>query len=348
MTEPILRINTRQYGVTEEDIAAFFDGCEIKQMFISKLGQFAFVEFTDEENVAKAMEKNGEKLKKQKTKMFRQDATKWAKLEAVAAAEESIAQEPASAESHLVVLKFLKHDTTVEAINEIFEELDVLHVHLIHDSYKRKGALAILEFAAEEDQKKALEKNKTVVDGRSLKVEALEHEVLVRVLDSLNAEVDPDYILIKVMGMSFQATQEDIDELFEGVEEEERFVPKSLEGESVGIIFAAFSSKVDAAELILKHRQWVCNRPVSMIRGHADELRALTAGCIVTGRRVLQSNNRNNNTRFNIKRRRDGGGRRGRGGRWQRPQKTITREDLDAEMDSYKKSGAGGAEGSTS
>lgn len=350
VSEPIVRINTRQYGVTEVDLEAFLDGCEIKQTFISKLGCFAFVEFTDEENAKKAMEKNGEKLNKVKTKIFRIEnaRTTWSKLEALDASENTFAEEPESADSHLVVIKFLQYLTTAEDIAAIFD--DALHVHMVHDSYKHKGSLAIVEFAEEEQQTAALAKHKTRDDsiGRVLNITKIEQEALVRVLDALNVVADPGYIYIKITGIAFDATDEEVEELFEGINAEERYMLKSLEDETVGIMFAAFSSKLQAAELILKHRTWVCGRPVSMQKGHPDELKALTAGSIVFGRKVgHQNKGGRGHGRFHVKRKFGNWGGRGRGRGRRQQRQTPSRESLDAEMDNYKKS-AGGAEGSTS
>lgn len=352
VVQPIVRINTRQYGVTEDDLQTFFAECKIERMFVPKSGQFAFVEFTDLENAEKAKEKNGEKLGRCKTKIFSQSSLQWTKAETVDAIENTVAQTPASAESHLVVLKYLPYEATVEEVTAIFDEQEVLHVHLVHETFRKRGSLAIIEFEKEEDQKAALEKNKTKgPNGRHLNISALEQEALVRVLDVLNAEVDPDYILVKVTGISYDAKEADIDELFEGVEAEERFLVKTLENENIGILFAAFSSKEDAAELLLRNNEWVSGRPVQMVRGHAEGLTCLTAAAIVQGRSIFQQrryDNRQNNSRFNIKRKFRGGGRGRRFNNRRQERQAPTKESLDAEMDSYKKSGTGGAEGSTS
>jgi len=240
---------------------------------------------------------------------------------------------------------------------EFYKDFEVLAIHMVWDHIGRLTANAFLEFATEEEQKKALEAVKKV-DDRG-KPQPFEHENLANMLSTLYPMIPDQAIVVKMVRLSNSVTEEDVITFFDGMNITGVYLSKNWSGKVTGTGFVAFGSYEDAFRALSKTgstMQSSTSVGVVITRRQSVQLFASSRGEIMATLPSLfigVKRNDRNHRRYSYRGHGGRGGYRGSRGGFRRRSRSrgrkrnrdseitgqpVLKEDLDTEMDLYRHS----------
>ncbi|XP_043530409.1 G-rich sequence factor 1 [Chiloscyllium plagiosum] len=150
-------------------------------------------------------------------------------------------------------------------------------VHFLCSRGGKPSGEAIIELQSAEDVKKALEKHKKYLGQRYIEVFELNNNdvsVLLKRLHSSENELT-DGRVVRLRGLPFSCTVEDITQFFAGLEivEDGVTITRDHRGRNTGDAFVQFVSQEVAEQALTKDRQIIGSRYIEIFRSTKNDLR---------------------------------------------------------------------------
>ncbi|XP_029115462.1 heterogeneous nuclear ribonucleoprotein F-like [Scleropages formosus] len=290
------------WSCTAEDLS-FFSECKIHggvngiHMIHNKHGQpsgKAFIELQCKEDVRRALRKNMHYLGHRYVEV--QEVTDSDAENIVKAS----VQLPAA--DGVVKLRGLPFSCTVEDIVHFFEGLDIVGggVTLVFDAHGRNTGIAYVEFASQEMADQALQKDRERIGSRYIEIFPSRKSAIqshfrsqrVSLTDYFNSEQvsdsdaeglpkAPEQLptnggVVKIQGLPYSATEEDVIQFFAGLDIAEDGVTLVFDrkGRSTGIAYVEFTSQEMAAQALEKHRETMGSRYIEVFPSKKSGIRS--------------------------------------------------------------------------
>lgn len=320
----IVKLQGLPWEATDDDIVEFFEGLDIVEdgVYIAKtsVGRasgHAFVEFIDNDNASAALDKDKENMGHRYIEIFK--STEEARDEAIAVPERVFDMSNSDVNENATVIRMrgLPYSITEEEVKEFFSPVKVSKVHIILDHMERASGEGYVVFKKPGQGEASMEKHKSDMGGRYIELFRSTPQELAIMLARLNPDVDDDNFLVKMRGLPYSATEEEVMEFFDNASSlvKVHFI-SDMNGRASGQAFAEFDNDDARDTAMEKNNENLGSRYVELFEATVGELKA-------TLRRPSNAS-------------RKGNWRRGKGKRKEK-KTALTRDDLDSEMDAYQK-----------
>ncbi|XP_067902729.1 G-rich sequence factor 1-like [Heterodontus francisci] len=190
---------------------------------------------------------------------------------------------PLEMESNVFVVRArgLPWSCSAEDVLEFFSDCDVVNgvkgVHFLCSRGGKPSGEAIIELKSAEDIKKALEKDRKYMGQRYIEVFELSNsdvDILLKRLHSSEKELT-DGSVVRLRGLPFSCTTEDIHNFFAGLEivEDGVTITTDHRGRNTGDAFVQFSSQEIAEQALAKDREMIGSRYIEIFRSNKNDFR---------------------------------------------------------------------------
>lgn len=322
----IVKLQGLPWEATDDDVVEFFEGLDIvtggvyiEKTCVGRASGNAYVEFVDNDNASAALEKDRENMGKRYIEIFK--STEEARDEAVAVPQKVFDMSTSEVDENATVIRMrgLPYSITEEEITEFFSPIKISKIYICRDHLERASGEGFIVFEKPGQGVKAMEKNKSEMGERYIELFPATPLELAIMLDRLNPDVNDDNFIIKMRGLPYSATEEEVMEFFDN---DSSLVKVHLitdrNGRPSGQAFAEFNDE-DARETAMgKNKEHLGSRYVELFKATVMQLKA-----------HLRHPERHAPRPF-----------RGKGKRRENKHKSkplVTRHDLDCEMDAYQK-----------
>jgi RNA recognition motif-containing protein len=324
----IVRLRGLPWEATEENIVNFFGGLDIVEggIFIAKtsVGRASgegFVEFVDSVNAQAGLEKNKEKIAHRYIEIFKSNAEARDMAANIPQMVFDISNSTVDQNSTVIRMRGLPWTTTEKDVKDFFAPVEVSVVHIISDHMERASGQGYVEFSSEEEGEEAMKKHKSDMGGRYIELFKSTPDELSLILARLNPDVQEGSHFVKMRGLPYSASEDEVLEFFGLAEEliKVHFI-QDMNGRPSGEAFAEFTTEESATLALEKNRENLGNRYIELFNATVNELKATLRRPANYGRRGWSRRGRNQNSRSTGQ-----------------PKPVYTKADLDAEMDLYQK-----------
>lgn len=181
--------------------------------------------------------------------------------------------------NHVVMMRGLPYDATIEDINKFFgDEFAIVDngIVLPLDSSGRASGQAFVQFACAEDVEKALKKNREHMGHRYIEIFESSPEDVVRSQEEkteIKARMMNDNV-VRLRGLPYDATKDDIVNFFGNefdIVEDGILLPIGSDGRSSGQAFVQFTNSADAAKALTKNRQNIGWRYIEVFESSMED-----------------------------------------------------------------------------
>jgi len=225
--------------------------------------------------------------------------------------------------STVIRMRGLPWSTTEDDVKTFFAPIIPSAVHIIFDHMERASGQGYVELSSAEDGRKAMKKQKSDMGGRYIELFTSTPTELSLILARLNPDVQDNSYLVKMRGLPYSASRDQVLEFFEHPAEllKVHFV-QDMNGRPSGEAFAEFSSEESQKVALEKNKKDLGSRYIELFKSTPSELKATLRRPANYGRRGWGQRRKGSRGGFT------------RGGS---TKKAYSKQDLDAEMDLYQK-----------
>ncbi|XP_041056245.1 G-rich sequence factor 1 [Carcharodon carcharias] len=190
---------------------------------------------------------------------------------------------PVEMESNVFVVRArgLPWSSSAEDVLGFFSDCGVVDgvkgVHFLCSRGGKPSGEAIIELKSADDMKKALEKHRKYLGQRYIEVFELSNNdvnTLLKRLHSSEKELT-DGCVVRLRGLPFSCTAEDVAHFFAGLEivEDGVTITRDYRGRNTGDAFVQFASQEVAEQALTKDRQMMGSRYIEIFRSTKNDLR---------------------------------------------------------------------------
>ncbi|KAJ8424745.1 hypothetical protein Cgig2_013526 [Carnegiea gigantea] len=305
---PVVRLRGLPFDCTEADIAEFLRGLDIVDvLFVHKGGRFtgeAYCVLGYPMQVDFALQRNRQNIGRRYVEVFRSKRHEYYKAIAgeVADAQSGSPHRGARAKSHderkdllehtgILRLRGLPYSARREDIKNFFKDF-VLEDDVIHITYNSAGkpsGEAFVEFSSPDDSKAAMVKDNMTLGSRYIELFPATREEMDEAIVKgrpPNPDEDPNEPvkhtgILRLRGLPFSATEEDIVEFFNGfvLSKDSVHITFNADGRATGEAFVEFASAEDSEAAMEKDRKTLGSRYIELFPSSQEELNeALSKG----------------------------------------------------------------------
>ncbi|KAK9692355.1 hypothetical protein RND81_09G258600 [Saponaria officinalis] len=302
---PVVRLRGLPFDCTEADIVDFFSGLDIVDiLFLHKGGRFsgeAFCVLGYPTQVDFALQRNKQNIGRRYVEVFRSKRHDYYKAIAyeVSDTQSGSPRRGSRARSHdegkdllehtgILRLRGLPFSARRDDIKKFFKDFVLADdvIHITYNSSGRPSGDAFVEFASAEDSKSAMAKDKMTLGSRYVELFPATREEMDEAIaggrpnDDVNEPVKHTGI-IKMRGLPFSATKEDVTEFFNGfvLKEDSIHITFNPNGRPTGEAFVEFASVEDSEAAMEKDRKTLGSRYIELFASSQEELsEALSKG----------------------------------------------------------------------
>ncbi|KAL9248376.1 hypothetical protein vseg_021704 [Gypsophila vaccaria] len=304
---PAVRLRGLPFDCTETDIIDFFSGLDIVDiLFLHKGGRFsgeAFCVLGYPTQVDFALQRNKQNIGRRYVEVFRSKRHDYYKAIAdeISDIQSDSPRRGSRARSYdegkdllehtgILRLRGLPFSAGSEDIKNFFNEFAVSDdaIHITYNSDGRPSGDAFVEFANPKDSKAAMVKDKMTLGSRYVELFPATREEMDEVIDGGRGRQSEDVNeplkhtgIIKMRGMPFSATKEDVTEFFNGfvIKEDSIHITFNSDGRPTGEAFVEFASVEDSEAAMEKDRKTLGSRYIELFPSSQEELsEALSKG----------------------------------------------------------------------
>jgi len=280
----IVKLRGLPYEATKDNIVQFFDGLNIKEgedgIFIAKtsVGRASgdgYVEFVDNANAKLALERNKAKIYHRFINIFKSDNKQRAAAVSAPRVVYDISKTNVDPNSIVVRLKGLPWTTKEKDIRDFFDPIELHKVHIIPDHLDRASGEGYVEFKEVSQCEEAMKKDKNEMEGRYVELFKSTPTELAFSLARLNPDVSPDSFLVRMRGLPFDSSENDVKNFFDNAPELKKvhFI-QDVNGRASGVAYAEFTT-TEAVEVALeKNKEHIGTRYVELFRSSLTEMTA--------------------------------------------------------------------------
>jgi len=175
----------------------------------------------------------------------------------------------------VIRMRGLAWNTTVEDIRKFFDERQILTIHVVPGSHGRTSGEAMVEFGSEPDLEISLKKDTCLLNKRAVELSIGSPRELDRSLGRRplpKVPSNPMSFVIRMRGVPYTATVEDIEDFFGELHPLAIHIPKDEFGRPSGDAFVEFEEHDDGFAATYKHRETLGNRYIEIFQSTIKEL----------------------------------------------------------------------------
>ncbi|XP_071340023.1 G-rich sequence factor 1 [Trachinotus anak] len=185
--------------------------------------------------------------------------------------------EPEKKEVYIVQVKGIPWSCSAQDLLQFFSECRIRDgvngIHLTVDRLGRPSGRAFIEMEHEADVSKALEKHRQYLGQRYLEVYEVTNRDAETILKKA-VQPPPDSPVVRLRGLPFTCTEDDIVQFFSGLEIMENGITIVTDhrGRRSGEAFVQFSSQESADEALQRDREVIGNRYIEVFPSRSEDI----------------------------------------------------------------------------
>ncbi|XP_052448243.1 G-rich sequence factor 1-like isoform X1 [Carassius gibelio] len=189
-------------------------------------------------------------------------------------------EEPHSKEVFIIQARGFPYSCTAEDLMNFFSDCrirgGVEGIHIIHNRNGRSTGRAFIELEHEEDICKALDLHKHYLGQRFVEVYEVTKKDAEAILNTKQQFTESDEV-VRLRGLPFSCTEEDIIQFFSGLEivEDGVTIVLNRKGRNSGDAFVHFATKEMAEKALKKDREVMGNRYIEIYPSRKNEFQVL-------------------------------------------------------------------------
>ncbi|KAH9605814.1 hypothetical protein KSS87_020408 [Heliosperma pusillum] len=296
---PVVRLRGLPFDCTEADISDFFRGLDIVDiLLVHKGGRFsgeAFCVLSYPTQVDFALQRNKQNIGRRYVEVFRSKKHEYYKAISyeVSDGQSGSPRRSSRARSYdegkdllehtgILRLRGLPFSAKKQDIKTFFKDFDLADdvIHITFNSAGRPSGDAFVKFASPEDSKAAMVKDKMTLGSRYIELfPAPQEEMDEAISAGRSHEDDPNEPvkhtgILKLRGLPFSATKEDVTEFFNKfvLAEDSIHITFNSNGRPTGEAFVEFASIEDAEAAMEKDRKTLGSRYIELFASSQEEL----------------------------------------------------------------------------
>ncbi|KAL9234778.1 hypothetical protein vseg_009606 [Gypsophila vaccaria] len=297
---PVVRLRGLPFGCTEADISDFLRGLDIVDiLLVHKGGRFsgeAFCVLSYPTQVDFALQRNKQNIGRRYVEVFRSKKHDYYKAIACEVSDGQIASSPrrgSRARSYdegkdllehtgILRLRGLPYSVRKQDIKNFFKDFTLADddVHVIYNSAGRPSGDAFVKFASPQDSKRAMVKDRKTLGSRyvelfpAMQEEMDEATAVRRPNEDDNNEPVKHTGILKLRGLPFSATKEDVSDFFNGfvLKEDAIHITVNSSGRATGEAFVEFANAEDSEAAMGKDRKTLGSRYIELFASSQEEL----------------------------------------------------------------------------
>jgi len=165
---------------------------------------------------------------------------------------------------------------TVEDVHEFFGHCDdIIVIHMVGGSNGRSSGEALVEFATIQGYHRGIQRNNRTCNGRPVEVRQSSDRKLDRSLGRIplpKVPSNPMSYVIRMRGVPYEATIEDIEEFFGDLQPLAIHIPRDSYGRPSGDAFVEFEKHEDGYQATYRHRECLGHRYIEIFQSTIREL----------------------------------------------------------------------------
>ncbi|XP_793087.3 heterogeneous nuclear ribonucleoprotein H isoform X1 [Strongylocentrotus purpuratus] len=185
-------------------------------------------------------------------------------------------------DGYVIRARGLPWSTTAEEVMDFFEDCNILgapdSIKFIFNSSGRPSGECFVEFDSEGDFQQAMKKDKNYLQKRYIELFKSKRSEMEWVTNRNSGGADGGEGLVKLRGLPFSCSKEEIAEFFSGLTIQANGItlPSDNDGRRTGEAFVLFASKEIAEKALKKHKSHMGHRYIEVFKSFPDELRRAT------------------------------------------------------------------------
>lgn len=283
------------WDATTENIQEFFSGLEIVEDSIviaknyeGKTTGEAYAQFTSEDQITEALGRNRSNIGRRYIEVYKSNQNERTKAKFKGLPWDSNGRSdttngPYSSSSEVIKMRGLPFTATEDDCLEFFKQTvtnsDVLlGVHIMIDHQGRASGEAFVEVDGEEALEQAMQCHKKNIGRRYIDLFKSTHTELTRAVmggkfnPANNTSVSQDALVIKLRGLPYSCTEQEIKDFFSDVDLKEIHFVKDNLGRNSGEAFIVVETEDDVAKAMQHHKQNIGSRYIDLYRSTSGEL----------------------------------------------------------------------------